>query len=108
MNHYMNALKNYVGFEGRASRAEYWTFVLINFAIVFAIGFVSGLLKLKVLAMVAQIFNLAVLLPTIAAGVRRMHDTGRPGWWILVPIANLIFALQAGEPNTNDYGPVPE
>ena len=108
MNHYMNALKNYVGFEGRAGRAEYWTFVLINLAIIYGLIILAGVLKLKVLAMVAQLFNLAVLLPFLAVGWRRMHDTGRPGWWILVPIANLIFALQAGEPSTNDYGPVPE
>lgn len=108
-NWYLDVLKKYAVFSGRARRKEYWMFALFNFLILLLIGFILGLLGAPA-AMgdgVSAIYNLAILVPAIAVGVRRMHDTGRSGWWLLLPIANLVFLCQGSQPDTNQYGPVP-
>lgn len=108
MNGYLETLKKYVAFSGRASRREFWMFVLINFVIGFVLGFVTGLIDPKGgLSFVGTLFQLAVLLPSIAVGVRRMHDTDRPGWWVIVPIMNIIYAIGEGTKGDNKYGPDP-
>ena len=105
MNYYIKVLKNYATFGGRARRAEYWWFFLINMIISFVVGFVGGLIKLPI---IGTIYSLAVLLPSIAVGVRRMHDVGKSGWYLLIPIYNLILAVTAGDPGTNAYGADPK
>lgn len=91
----------YATFEGRARRSEYWWFALLSF--------VLGLIPV-----INWIAGLALLLPSIAVGVRRLHDTGRCGWWILlalVPLVNLVliyFCIQDSVPGTNEYGANPK
>jgi len=104
MHYYIDALKNYATFSGRATRSQYWYFVLFNMIISFVLGFVGGMLDL---AIIGSIYSLAVLVPSIAIAVRRMHDVGKPGWFILIPIYNLILAITASDPNPNDYGAAP-
>jgi uncharacterized membrane protein YhaH (DUF805 family) len=105
MNYYTDVLKKYAEFTGRARRKEYWMFFLINFIISLAIGFVAGMIKVPVLG---TIYSLAVLVPSIAVGVRRMHDTDHSGWWLLFPIVNLVFACTDGTPGENRFGPDPK
>lgn len=105
MNYYFKVLQNYATFSGRARRKEYWTFALFNIIIAFAFGFVCGLLDVPELA---NLYTLAVLLPSIAVGVRRMHDVGKSGWFLLIPIYNLILALTEGEKGENQYGQDPK
>lgn len=115
MSGYINTLKKYVVFSGRASRKEFWVFVLVTFAIQWLLTLLGGILGsgdssgtlATILGLVSTIFSLGTILPTIAVYVRRMHDVGRPGWWIIIPIANLIFTLQAGTAGDNAYGPAP-
>jgi uncharacterized membrane protein YhaH (DUF805 family) len=107
MNWYIKALKNYAVFEGRSSRQEYWMFVLIYVLISFALDFIIGLLGATTTTnqtVLSSVFDLAMLVPNIAVGIRRMHDTNRSGWWQIVPIAGLIFAIEAGHPGENKYG----
>jgi uncharacterized membrane protein YhaH (DUF805 family) len=106
MNWYIEVLKKYAVFDGRARRKEYWMFFLFNFIIAFALGFFAGLAGLP--AFVAQIYSLAVLIPAIAVGIRRMHDTDHSGWWLLFPIVNLIFAVTEGTRGDNRFGPDPK
>ena len=105
-------LENYANFEGRARRSEYWWFVLINMIISFVIGFVFGLLagvlESPAIAMVGNIYSLAVLVPSLAVGVRRIHDVGKSGWFILIPIYNLILFFTEGDKGPNEYGPDPK
>ncbi len=111
MEWYIKVLKNYAVFEGRASRQEYWMFTLFNLIIAFAIGFIGGILSGVTKTnqgVLGVIYNLAVLIPSIAVAIRRMHDTDRSGWWSIVPIANLIFAIEAGNEGQNKYGPDPK
>jgi uncharacterized membrane protein YhaH (DUF805 family) len=104
MNYYFKALKNYATFSGRARRKEYWMFVLFNTIFAFVFGFVCGLIGVPDLA---QLYTLAILLPSIAIGVRRMHDVGKSGWFLLIPIYNFILAVSEGEKGENQDGQAP-
>lgn len=109
MNWYLEVIKKYVDFDGRARRKEYWMFFLINLIISFLLGFVLALAGMgKSGQMLVHLYQLAVLLPSIAVGVRRMHDTDHSGWWILLPIVNLIFACTEGTPGPNRFGQNPK
>lgn len=112
MNWYFKVLKNYAVFTGRARRKEYWYFVLFNFIFGFVFGFLDGILgTLDVetgFGLFGTIYNLGVLVPAIAVGVRRMHDVGKSGWYLLIPIYNFILAVTEGEAEENEYGPDPK
>jgi Predicted membrane protein len=116
---YLEVLRKYAQFDGRARRKEYWMFALINLVVSFAIGLIGGMVGLKPngvgVNMIAGIYFLAVLIPSIAVGIRRLHDTGRSGWWTLIvfvpligALALLVFAVQDSEPGTNAWGPNPK
>ncbi|MFD1602055.1 DUF805 domain-containing protein [Flavobacterium artemisiae] len=99
--------ENYVNFKGRARRREYWMFVLANVIISMVLGFIAGLVSPK-LVVIANIYNLAVLLPSIAVAVRRMHDVGKEWWFILIPFYNLYLCCIEGEKGSNQYGKDPK
>jgi len=105
-NWYVEVLKKYAVFTGRARRKEYWMFVLINFLIALAIGVVEGVLRSK--GIVSNVYALAMFVPSIAVGVRRLHDTDRSGWWLLLPIVNIVFLALEGHPGHNRFGPSPK
>ena len=99
--------ENYANFKGRARRSEYWYFVLANSIISFTISMLTALLSPK-LVFLSIIYSFAVFIPTIAVLIRRMHDVGKSGWYILIPIYNLILACTAGDYGKNDYGQDPK
>lgn len=106
-----SCLENYVTFSGRARRAEYWYWVLFTFVTGVILGIVDGILGVEVLG---TLFSLATLLPGIAVAVRRMHDTDRSGWWVLIniiPIVGwiifIIWAATKGTAGDNRFGPDP-
>ena len=105
MEWYLGPLKKYAEFSGRASRKEYWLFSLWNLPIAFVLALIA--LPLYVL------YVLGILLPALAVGVRRLHDTNRSAWWLLlyiVPfggIAVFVFSCLKGTDGDNDYGPDP-
>lgn len=105
MNYYLKVLSQYADFNGRARRSEYWYFVLFNLIISIAVGFIAGAIKMPFLA---SIYSLGVLLPSIAVAVRRMHDVDKSGWFVLIPIYNLILALTEGTKGSNQYGSDPK
>ena len=113
MNWYLEVLKKYAVFNGRARRKEYWMFVLFNFIIDSVLGLLERLVGGP--GIVALLYSLAVLIPGIAVSVRRLHDTNRSGWWlfiVFVPIIGwivlLVFMVQDGKPGENQYGPNPK
>jgi len=106
INRYIGTFKKYNVFNGRAGRKEFWTFFLLNYVISFALGLIEGGLGMA-FYVIGSIFQLVALLPAIAVGVRRMHDTGRSGWWLICPIANFVITLQDSKPGENKYGPNP-
>lgn len=95
-------LSKYATFSGRATRAEYWWFYLFTTLVTMAAMFLDIMEDTgEVFLRIAQ---LAFLLPSMAAGVRRMHDINHSGWWILCPIYNIILMCYASDPGANDYG----
>jgi uncharacterized membrane protein YhaH (DUF805 family) len=112
MEWYLKVLRQYVDFAGRARRKEYWMFTLVNVIIALVLAILDNVLTTGILGLV---YSLAVLLPSLAVGVRRLHDTGRSGWWLLISLIPLIGAIVLvvffatdGEPQPNAYGPDPK
>lgn len=113
MRWYLDVLKKYAVFSGRARRKEFWMFELFNLIVLALIMLVEVILGNAAAAdsrdsILGTIYNLAVFIPSIAVSVRRMHDTGHSGWWILCPFVNLIFAVTAGTVGGNRFGPDPK
>jgi uncharacterized membrane protein YhaH (DUF805 family) len=106
MKWYFMVLKKYADFNGRARRSEYWYFVLFNYLVQLLIGYI-GLYTFEN-PYFGTIYFLAVFIPYIAVGVRRMHDVNKSGWYILIPIYNLILCCTDGTNGPNDYGPDPK
>lgn len=118
MDWYLKVLKNYFNFEGRARRKEYWMFVLVNLLVSIGLGLVDGILGLKSasgIGTLGALYSLAVLIPSIAVGARRLHDLDKSGWWqliALVPIIGwivlIVWAASEGQPGSNRFGPDPK
>ncbi|HEY1103093.1 MAG TPA: DUF805 domain-containing protein [Burkholderiaceae bacterium] len=111
MDWFLLALKNYATFTGRARRKEYWMFVLFYVLILFGLSIVDALLGT---GFFGAIFVLGMVIPSIAAAVRRLHDTGRSGWWMLIgfiPLVGLVliyFLVLDSDASDNAYGPSPK
>jgi uncharacterized membrane protein YhaH (DUF805 family) len=105
LNWYVVVLKKYATFSGRARRKEYWYFYLFNLIIAIVLGLMSGPHRTGL--PLAGLYNFAVVVPHIAVGVRRLHDSEHSGWWILVPFANLILLCRKGTIGSNKYGADP-
>lgn len=87
MEHFLDAFRNYANFQGRATRTQYWMFVLIYIIAYVILTMVDGMLGLPILT---TVFALAIIIPSIAYATRRLHDTGRTGWWQLIAFIPLI------------------
>ena len=113
-----SCFKQYVGFTGRARRSEYWWFALFGLIV----GIVANLIDTVLgtmsedtnVGVLGTIVSLALLLPTLAVAIRRLHDTSRTGWWILIgliPIVGwivlIVFYVQDSHAD-NQYGPSPK
>lgn len=118
MNWYIEVIKKYAVFSGRARRKEYWYFFLFSIIISIVLGIADGALGLVSaetgMGVLGGIYSLAVLIPGIAVTVRRLHDTDRSGWWILIgliPLVGLVllvFMIQEGSSDDNQYGSNPK
>jgi uncharacterized membrane protein YhaH (DUF805 family) len=129
MDWFVLVLKKYAQFQGRSRRSEYWYFALFHVLIALAVivpaiifiaigasshnSIVTGLGVVLYLAYFA--FSLALLVPSVAVTVRRLHDTGRSGWWYFIalvpfagPIILLVFLCSDSQPGDNLYGPNPK
>ncbi|HKK77233.1 MAG TPA: DUF805 domain-containing protein [Saprospiraceae bacterium] len=111
---YLKVLRSYSDFSGRARRSEFWYFVLFNFLISLGLGAIDAILGLEMggnVGILGLLYSLFVLIPSLAVAVRRLHDTDRTGWWILIgliPIIGfivlIVFYVQEGTPGENEYG----
>ena len=108
MEYYIDAFRNYVNFKGRATRKQYWMFVLFNCIAVIALWLIACVVP--ALAFLVSIYNLGVLLPGLAIGARRLHDTDRSAWWLLLnllpivgPIVLLVFSVLPSTPGSNRF-----
>lgn len=124
MKWYIKVLKQYADFSGRARRKEFWMFTLINFIIMMALQtammLVGGMnpeaggIAMAIMGLLG-LYGLAVFIPSLAVSVRRLHDTNRSGWWLLVglvpiigAIVLIVFYVQNSQPGTNQYGENPK
>lgn len=114
MNWFMICMQKYATFDGRARRKEYWMFYLFYILIVFVAAVVDGMIGNQS-AVVASLASLALLLPFLAVTVRRLHDTDRSGWWVLIGLIPLIgglvlfiFACLDGTEGDNRFGSDPK
>lgn len=119
MNWYLHVLKNYATFSGRARRKEYWMFFLISALISIVLTLLDILLGTYSVEYEAGLFSglysLLILIPSIAVVVRRLHDTDRSGWWILISLIPLIgvivlfvFICLDSQLGTNRFGANPK
>ena len=118
MEWYLKVVRdNYANFEGRARRKEYWMFVLVNILIIILLSILVNILGLTFgdSGIISTLYSLAVLIPTLAVGVRRLHDVGKSGWWLfiaLIPVLGGLYLLYLyvtdGTAGDNLYGPNPK
>ncbi len=104
MKWYIHVLRNYANFHGRARRKEYWYFVLFHLIFIILSSLIADAMNSQ---LVYAIYILALFIPTMAVSVRRMHDINKSGWFILIPIYNLILYCTPGTRGENKYGPDP-
>jgi uncharacterized membrane protein YhaH (DUF805 family) len=103
--------QKYVDFSGRARRSEYWFAWLAAFLVSIVITIIGRILDTQVLS---YLFDLAILLPGLGVAIRRLHDTGKSGWWMLIALTGvgvivlIIFFVMDSQPGTNQYGPSPK
>lgn len=112
MNWFLAVLKKYAVFSGRARRKEYWMYTLIYILIAIVLGFLDAMLGGA--GILGILLAIGLLVPSLAVTVRRLHDTDRSGWWVLVafvPLVGwlvlLVFMVLAGTSGANPYGPDP-
>ncbi|MEV7568467.1 DUF805 domain-containing protein [Streptomyces tanashiensis] len=112
MNWYLDVLKKYAVFNGRARRKEFWMFELFNIIISIVLNVVDMSLDIQLLSL---IYTVGIFLPSLAVTVRRLHDTGRSGWWVLIGLVPLVgfivlivFAATEGDQHQNEHGPNPK
>lgn len=118
MHYYVNVIKNYVNFSGRATRQEYWIFFLINIAVSIALGIVDEIFVSSSgssVHILSGLYTLFIFLPGFALFIRRLHDTNRSGWWILIglipvigAIVLFIFTVLDSAPEINKWGVSPK
>ena len=116
MHWYLDVLlKKYALFDGRARRNEYWYFVLFNVIVAVGLAMVDAIVrKLVGIGPFGTLYAIAVLVPSIAVSIRRLHDTDRSGWWLLlalipfVGLVLLVFLVEDSTASTNRYGPNPK
>ncbi len=119
MKWFLAALKKYADFSGRARRSEYWFFALFFILICIGLVFIDGLIgtvRPEVgIGILTGLFILAMLVPSLAVTVRRLHDTDRSGWWYFIqlvplvgPIVLFVFTVQDSQAGANRFGPNPK
>lgn len=119
MRWYIDAIMNYVNFKGRSRRRAYWMFVLMNFIIMVLLTLVDAAFSIDIgifgMGLISTVYYIFIFLPSLALSVRRLHDTGRSGWWVLIsliPVAGfivlLVFFCQNSYYGDNEYGPCPK
>lgn len=116
MHWYVAVLKKYAVFHGRARRKEYWLFTLVDIVLAAVLALIDHLIGTDGrFGLLSGIYSLLLLVPTLAVTVRRLHDTDRSGWWILlnlIPVVGwlvvIVFLAGAGTPGPNRHGADPK
>lgn len=109
------ALSKYAQFTGRSRRSEYWYFFLVNIILSYGLQGLALATEMSIFGILSAVVGLALFIPGLAVGVRRMHDIGRSGWWLLIvfiPLVGFILLIywmaSDSQPGANEYGPNPK
>jgi uncharacterized membrane protein YhaH (DUF805 family) len=115
-----SVLGKYATFEGRAARSEFWYFILFLVIVNIILNIIDTALLHTVMhtgagdvVIIASLFSLAMLIPNLAVAVRRLHDVGHSGWWLLIGLTGigglvlLFWYVSRGQEGPNEYGPAP-
>jgi uncharacterized membrane protein YhaH (DUF805 family) len=116
---YLAVLKKYAVFSGRARRKEYWFFLLFNLIFLAVATILDSVLKLNFgrlpYGWIYTVYAVAVIIPSLAVAIRRLHDVGKSGWWLLIALVPFIGAIwllvlyvKDSQPGENAYGPNPK
>ena len=119
MEWYLEVLKKYAVFAGRARRKEYWFYTLFNVIISLVLATVDKMIVSPNgefgMGLLSIVYSLGTLIPSLAVAVRRLHDTDHSAWWLLIvlvpiigPLVLLYFFVQEGNPSQNEYGSNPK
>lgn len=108
MNWFIKVMKQYADFKGRARRKEYWMFILFFMIIYFVLAGLTAATNSSILAILTLVAVLAMFVPALAVACRRMHDVGKSGWFMFIPIYSFILAVTDSQPGDNEYGPNPK
>lgn len=115
MHWYFDVIKKYMVFNGRATRSEYWYFALFNNIITITLFLAWKLTGSILFDMICMVYILSVMLPALGVSVRRMHDTGLSGWWVLLGVIPfigslvlLVMFIRDSQVGDNPYGPDPK
>lgn len=118
MDWYFKVLKNYLGFSGRACRKEFWMFILVNLVLTVVLSILDKMLGLRIAGdegLLTTVYGVLIFLPYWAVQFRRLHDTDRSAWWLLLLLIPLVgwliilaFNCQNGTPGENEYGADPK
>lgn len=111
MNYFLDPIKKYAAFSGRATRKQFWLFLLWYYIVLFVLWLiVSTVADANTTGTITTLYHIALLIPSLAIGARRMHDSGKSGWWWLLAITGigvivlLIFWVLPSTPGPNKYG----
>jgi uncharacterized membrane protein YhaH (DUF805 family) len=99
---------DFADFDGRARRKEYWMFFLGNVVVCFILSFFLSFIPTQLANIFGGIYSLALLIPSLAVSVRRMHDVGHSGWYAIIPLYGLILSFAPGDDGENEYGSDPK
>ena len=103
-HYFIDAIKKYAVFGGRATRNEYWMFRLYHTIIFLFLVVLNQQVPSTLLILVFAVFLLGTLIPSWAIDVRRLHDAGKSGWWILIPIVAIFFLCSPSDTKPNQFG----
>ncbi len=109
------ALSKYAQFTGRSRRSEYWYFFLVNIILSYGLQGLALATEMSIFGILAAVVGLALFIPGLAVAVRRLHDIGRSGWWLLIALVPLVgfilliyWLATDSQPGANEYGANPK
>ncbi len=104
MNYYLDVFKKYADFDGRSRRKEFWMFFLFHIIIIYGLIGLSAATNSPIFMFIVILYGIATILPSIAVQIRRMHDSGRSGWFILIPYYSFYLLCVDSRDGANEYG----
>jgi uncharacterized membrane protein YhaH (DUF805 family) len=108
VKNYLDAFARYFEIKGRTTRRQYWMFILFHTLAIFLLSVIDLVVLGNKIAVLYTIYLLVTVIPATTVAVRRMHDSGRSGWWVFLPVVSFVFLCWEGQLGSNRYGEDPD